>query len=266
MQIGYNRLQPDESGRSRALWTNPNAVPSGPVDPRFQLVRVEDRSGAARALLVLYACHAVCLGPSNCYYSADWPGVLQARVEAEMKGTQCMFVQGGAGDVNPTLQGHTGTAEDFKSAERAGAAISAEVIRAARNVQPGRPVEFPIQWKCEVLDFGHRWGADRRFRVGITTVLINREFAIAAVPGEPMHRLQTAWKSRAEVPHPLFFGYTCSTDGDWPGYIPDLRTAAHGGYGAESDIEIGAGEAIMERHLKNLYGLLGMWREKPGPQ
>lgn len=48
------------------------------------------------------------------------------------------------------------------------------------------------------------------------------------------------------------------------GYIPDLRSAAHGGYGADSDIEIGAGETIVQHHLKNLYGLLGMWKDKPG--
>lgn len=265
MQIGYNRLQPDASGRSRALWTNPGAVPYGPVDPRFQLLRVEDRGGAPRALVVLYACHAVVLGPSNCSYSADYPGVLQARVEAELKSTQCMFVQGGAGDINPTLQGHTGTADDFQTVARVGELMSAAVIREARRMEPGRALGHPIQSTTEVLEFGHRWGGDRRFRVGIATVLIDRAIAIAAVPGEPMHRLQTAWKARAEVPHALFFGYTCSTAGDWPGYIPDLRTAAHGGYGAESEIEIGAGETIVEHHLKNLYGLLGMWRDKPGP-
>jgi hypothetical protein len=265
IQIGYNRLQPDDAGRSRALWTNPGAVPYGPVDPRFQLLRVDEASGAARALLVMYACHAVVLGPSNCSYSADYPGVLQARVEAEMKGTQCMFVQGGTGDINPIQQGHTGTEEDFKTVARVGGLLAGEVLRAARRIAPGRPLEYPIQSISETLEFGHRWGGDRRFRTGITTVLINREIAIAAVPGEPMHRLQTAWKTRAEVPHPLFFGYTCSTAGDWPGYIPDLRTAAHGGYGAESEIEIGAGETIIERHLKNLYTLLGMWRDKPGP-
>ena len=52
----------------------------------------------------------------------------------------------------------------------------------------------------------------------------------------------------------------------WPGYIPDLRSAAYGGYGADvsTRIAIGAGEAIMERHLINLYGLLGMWKDQPG--
>ena len=49
-------------------------------------------------------------------------------------------------------------------------------------------------------------------------------------------------------------------------YIPDLKSAAYGGYGADNrtSIEVGAGETIMQRHLINLYRLLGMWRDQPG--
>jgi neutral ceramidase len=102
--------------------------------------------------------------------------------------------------------------------------------------------------------------------VGITTVLIGRDIAIATVPGEPLHKLQTTWKQQADVPHELFYGYTVTSTGGWAGYIPDLKSAAYGGYGAEasSSIEPGAGEKIMLRHLTNLYELLGMWRDQPG--
>jgi neutral ceramidase len=48
--------------------------------------------------------------------------------------------------------------------------------------------------------------------------------------------------------------------------VPDLRSAAHGGYGADASTrsEVGAGEKIMLRHLTFLYELLGMWKDKPG--
>jgi hypothetical protein len=117
-----------------------------------------------------------------------------------------------------------------------------------------------------VLTFGDRWEPGRTIDVGISTVLIGREIAIATLPGEPMHKLQTMWKQQADVPVPLFFGYTYSAGGTWAGYIPDLRTAAYGGYGADAStrIEVGAGEALILRHLRNLYGLLGMWRDQPG--
>ena len=267
LQTGYNRLLLRDDGRARALFDNPERIPYGPVDPEFVLLRVEDASGAPRALLVHYACHAVVLGPTNCKYSADWPGAMMAKVEAEMKGVQCMFVQGGAGDVNPLFMGRTGKEEqDFVPVQKMGELMAAQVLRAAGNVHPAAENRYPIQSASEVMKLGDRWEKNATLEVGITTVLINREIAIAATPGEPLHKLQTRWKSEADVPYPLFYGYTYSAGGGWPGYIPDLRSAAYGGYGADvtTRVEVGAGEKIMEQHLINLYRLRGMWRDAPG--
>ncbi len=267
LQLGYNRLLMREDGRARALFDNLQRVPYGSVDPEFTLLRVEDDAGTIRALLVHYACHAVCLGPTNCKYSADYPGVLQAKVEAEMKGTQCMFIQGGAGDINPLFQGRKGIEqEDFATMTTMGELLAAEVLKTARSIKAAVPVHPSIQSTSEILKFFDRWEKDKALDVGITTVLLNREIAIAAVPGEPMHKLQTFWKTQADVPYPLFYGYTYSSGGIWPGYIPDVRTAAYGGYGADitTRVEVGAGEKIMQRHLINLYGLRGMWKDKPG--
>jgi len=114
---------------------------------------------------------------------------------------------------------------------------------------------YPIQFKSDTLKFAERWDKTKSVEVGISTVLINREIAIAATPGEPMHKLQRIWKEQADVPVPLFYGYTYSSGGVWPGYIPDLKSAAYGGYGADAStrIEVGAGEQIMQRHLIQLY-------------
>ena len=269
LQLGYNRLLLREDGRARALFDNLERVPYGPVDPEFTLLRVEDMSGASRALVVHYACHAVVLGRTSCLYSAEFPGVMQARIEAAMPGVQCMFVQGGAGDINPLFEGRTGREdEDLATMQKMGELLGDEVLRRVKDIQTTAPVRYPIQYESETLKFRDRWKKDKSIEVGITTVLINREIAIAAVPGEPMHRFQVYWKQNAAVPYPLFYGYTYSGAGVWPGYIPDIRTAAYGGYGADvsTHIEVGAGETIMQRHLINLYKMLGMWRDQPGEE
>jgi neutral ceramidase len=267
LQLGYNRLLLRDDGRARALFDNLERIPYGPVDPEFTLLRVADETGAARALLVHYACHAVVLGSTSCKYSADWPGAMMAKVEAEMKGVQCMFVQGGAGDINPLFMGRTGKEEqDFVPVQKMGELMGAEVLRAVERVRPAAENRYPIQSASEVLQLADRWDRSATVEVGITTVLINREIAIAATPGEPLHKLQKIWKSEADVPYPLFYGYTYSAGGVWPGYIPDLRSAAYGGYGADvsTRVEVGAGEKIIEQHLVQLYRLLGMWRDSPG--
>jgi neutral ceramidase len=267
LQLGYNRLVLREDGRARALFDNLERVPYGPVDPELVLLRVEDAEGRARALLVHYAVHAVVLGPTSCKYSADYPGVLQSAVERQLEGTQVMFVQGGAGDINPLFQGRSGReADDFAVMEKMGQLLAAEVLRANKTVKLLAAVVDPIQVRSELMTFADRWEKDKTIEVGITTILLGREIAIATVPGEPLHKLQQVWKEQADVPHPLFYGYTYSAGGTWAGYIPDLRSAAYGGYGADAStrIEVGAGEKIMLRHLTFLYDLLGMWKDKPG--
>lgn len=267
LQLGYNRLLLREDGRARALFDNLDRVPYGPVDPELVVLRVDDASGAPKAVLVHYAVHPVVLGPTNCKFSADYPGVVQATVEAALPGAQVMFVQGGAGDINPLFQGRSGDeAADFALVDRLGRLLAAEVLRVNGRVTPLTPVSKPLRVKREVQTLRDRWTSGATIDVGTTTLLIGDDVAIATLPGEPMHRLQRLWKEQADVPVPLFWGYTWSAGGTWAGYIPDLRSAAYGGYGADvsTRLEVGAGERLVWKHLQNLYELRDMWKGAPG--
>ena len=267
IQLGYNRLLLREDGRARAVFDNLDRIPYGPVDPEIVLLRVDDAQGQSKALLVHYAVHAVVLGLTSCLYSADYPGVMQAKVEAALPGTQVMFVQGGAGDINPLFQGRTGNSDaDFATMQKMGELLAAEVIRTEKQVHPTAAHAHPTVSSTQTLKFNDRWDKEKTLELGVTTILLNRQIAIATVPGEPFHKLQTSWKHDADVPFPLFYGYTQSTPTQWPGYIPDLRSAAYGGYGADAStrIEIGAGEKIMQQHLVNLYQMKGRWLPAPG--
>jgi hypothetical protein len=190
-------------------------------------------------------------------------------IEQAVPGVQAMFVQGGAGDVNPIFQGRSGKEdEDFALVSRLGELLATDVLKSRSHLHVVPSPSLPIRTRSAVLTFDDRWEPGRTHDVGITTLTIGRDIAIAALPGEPLHRLQRMWKERAGVELPLFYGYTYSSGGEWPGYLPDIRSAAHGGYGADSTatrLEVGAGERIVDRHVIQLYALLGMWRAKPGP-
>jgi hypothetical protein len=240
------------------------------LDAEFQVLEVrEAATDAPRAVVVHYGTHSVVLGPTNCRYSADYPGAMQAALERAVPGAQAMFIQGGAGDVNPVFQGRTGQEkEDFALVARMGELLAGEVVKTRATLRAIAAPSLPIRARSEVLTFADRWEASRQIELGISTILFGREIAIAALPGEPFHRLQTRWKREADAAFPLFYGYTYSAGGVWPGYLPDIRSAAQGGYGADSTstrIEIGAGERIIDRHLIHLYDLRGMWRAQPGP-
>ena len=266
-RLGYNRLVLREHGRARALFDNLERVPQGPLDEEFQLLEVTDVQGEAKALLVHYAVHSVVLGSTNCLYSADYPGAMQTAIEKGMPGVQAMFVQGGAGDVNPIFQGRSGNTEaDFALVDRMGGLLAGAVLRARASLQPVA-AGTSIRFEQETMRFSDRWKKEApAHEIGIATMRIGRDIAIAAMPGEPLHRLQTMWKHESGVAQPLFYGYTYSGTGEWPSYLPDLRSAALGGYGADNTttFEPGAGERIVQRHLIHLFGLQGMWQPQPG--
>jgi hypothetical protein len=74
-------------------------VPAGEIDPEVHVLRVATDSGAE---LVVYnfACHPVCLTASEARVSADWPGVVADRIDAEI-GAETLFLNGATGDINP---------------------------------------------------------------------------------------------------------------------------------------------------------------------
>jgi neutral ceramidase len=118
------------------------------------------------------------------------------------------------------------------------------------------------------LKFTGRFDDSAVFDIRICTIVINDDIVIATCPGEPFSTLQLDWKKKMEGVQAFLFGYTWY-EGTWPNYMPDIRSAARGGYGADQNnptmIEVGSGERIMNEHLENYYRLTGLMRSEPGP-
>ncbi len=263
--LGHNRRKLEADGKVTMLWRNAEKVPTSPIDGAVGVIRVDDESGKARAILVNYACHAVVLGPDNRTISADYPGYLAQRIERELDGAMCLFIQGGAGDINPYLDKQPVEQNGFGEAEKMGNALAAEVLKVARRLKPQANANATIRAAAEVVEFHDRWDVQKKIRAGLTTLLINRDIAIATMPGEPFVDLQIALRDKSEVAHTFLFGYTYSAGGEWVGYIPTIRAAAEGGYGANYNtrIEVGAGEAMVDRAIVNIYALMGKLRDAP---
>src|ERR1022692_2506338 len=281
-QLGFKRLIVREDGHSRESWMgddhygaiNPDRIPFGPVDQEVGVIRVEDTNGQPRAIMMNYACHADVVCQSYAI-SADYPGVAARKVEEAFgKGVNCLFVNGAAGNVGPlfTVPRRDGPNDPFKTdyapMERMGELLAFETIKVAKSLS-GKTDETTINYKDATLAFTGRFDSTRHFDVRLTTIVINDYIVIAANPGELFVELGLEWKAKmqGEAANPFYFGYTWSA-GQWPGYVPSIKGAALGGYGADQDrgiIEVGAGEAIFNKHLENYFRLTGLMRTEPGP-
>lgn len=263
--LGHNRRQLGADGKVTMLWRNAEKKPSAPLDPTVGVIRVDDATGKPRAIIVNYACHAVVLGPDNRMISADYPGYLARRIERELDGALCLFTQGGAGDINPYLDKQPVAQNGFGEAEKMGNALADATLNVVRRLKPAANDNAKLQAVAEVQSFRDRWDAQKRLQAGLTTLLLNDQIAIATMPGEPFIDLQIALRDKSEIPFTFLFGYTYSTGGEWVGYVPTIRAASEGGYGAgyNTRLEVGAGEAIIDRHLVNLFTLLGKLQTAP---
>ena len=263
--LGHNRRLVAADGKTTMLWRNAERRATAPIDPAVGVIRVDDETGSPRAVLVNYACHAVVLGPDNRMISADYPGYLARKIESEFPGALCLFMQGGAGDINPYLDKQPVDQNGFGEAEKLGHALAAEATKVLKRIKPQAIEEGSISAIAENIEFRDRWDAQKTVRTGLTTLLINRRIGIATMPGEPFVELQIALRDKAELSGVFLFGYTYSNGGEWAGYIPTIKAAAEGGYGAgyNTRIEVGAGEAIVDRAVVNLFKLMNVLKTTP---
>ncbi|HEV2481266.1 MAG TPA: neutral/alkaline non-lysosomal ceramidase N-terminal domain-containing protein [Puia sp.] len=281
-QLGFNRLIVREDGHARESWfsddhytcENPERIPFGPVDPEVGVIRIDDQQGEPRVILMNYACHAdiVCF---NYAVSADYPGVACRKVEEAFGGgVNCLFIQGAGGNIE-SLQissRRKGPDDPFQTdyapMERTGELLAFEAIKLAKSL-PVASAGQELRYMEDSMHFTGRFNKKLDYDVHLSTLLIGGNIAIAVCPGELFVQLGLEWKKQMELAEvqPFLFGYTWS-QGSWPGYVADVRSAALGGYGADQGdnlIEPGAGEAIMTRQLADFYRLNGLMRDHPGP-
>jgi hypothetical protein len=278
-QLSFNRLILRDDGRARESWlgdehyraVNPERIPHGPVDNAVGIIKLEDTIGKPRVLIMNYACHPD-VAWNNFEVSADYVGYATRYTEEAFDGAiTCLFVQGGGGNQAPLFKdGGRKSPDDprpsnYDLIDRMGRLLSIEAVKLAKELYPNPHDEASLKVYADSLFFTGRYDAKLHYNVHFSVISINGRYVIATVPGEPFIKFQTDWK-REFQPYglvPFLFGYTWN-GGKWPIYLPDIRSAAYGGYGADHGpdlIEVGAGEKIMLKQLENYYRMMKVFKE-----
>ena len=106
----------------------------GPIDPEIGILKLERMDGTVLALVYNFACHPIHGVPSG-GNTADFPGFASRAIEDGLgDGAMAFFVQGCAGDINPSLYKATGHPHD---AEAYGNLLGLSALRAARGIKTG---------------------------------------------------------------------------------------------------------------------------------
>ena len=284
--IGHNRLRVNADDSVTWFERNPDRQPTKPVDQTVTVIRVDSANGTPMAVLVHYACHPVVLGSDNQQYSADFPAVMNRVVETELDGKpMSFFIQGAPGDINPYYAVTRIDKDGAKWRDWSGDRLGKEAARVAKNIHTAASTDASIDFIEETPKFHLRWNPEKfkaalvkflgpkgielygapvapEFQVPTATVLINKQIAIATIPGEPFVDFQMSWRDRCPAPTAILMGYT----NGYYGYFPTIRAAARNGYGAASAstwVEVGAGERILDHAVVNVYEMLGRLSDLP---
>jgi hypothetical protein len=264
--------------RNRQTKREPKAT-----DPMLAVIRFDDEAGKPIAILVNFAAHPVMTQEKLLKFSADYPGFLKNKVEAELA-TKCVFMQGAAGDMSPNPNPGPWEPKSF------GETVAGHVIALARSVTTEAPAHPSVKGMVDTFHFKTRINLkdpnvsgffERAYFPEITrnyvklygdalaaeldTVLLNGEIVLVSGSGEFFCNHANRLKSRSYVKHTLFFGY-CNGHGM---YFPTIEAASEGGYGADPGVslaELGAGERMMDRALFNIYLLSGKFAKERRPE
>jgi neutral ceramidase len=284
--IGYNRRHVDPDGAISMLWSNATQAPTYPVDPLFEVLRIDQMDGQPLAILVNYAAHPVTFGSDALRYSADFPGVMCKVVEQAFGGKPlAFFAQGADGDINVFDAGTPINLDVVGRRDWAGETLGKAAVSTAQQIRTAADSDPVIDFADDPLALKLRWDAEKfrketlrelgpeafqiyappieeTINLPVTTALINHKIAIVGMPGEPFVDFQTDLRAKCPVQDCFFLGYT----NGYFGYFPTIKAAAEGGYGAVSTttwIQVGGGEQMEDFALIQIYRMLGRLQDAP---
>ena len=252
-----------------------------PRDTELGLIRFDTLEGKPIAVVVNFAAHPTVIPGEDLRFSAEWPGEMMNVVEQEL-GSNCIFMQGAAGDMSVKMPADTKGADGF------GKSMAKEVLEVVRTIETKVPAKPAILGRDHDFEFETRVPfnnpvtmslfskaffpelaesamtkdiASNKIHPHLTTILLNGELALVGGSGEFFSQHSNGLKSRSRASETFFFGY-CNGHHM---YFPTIEGAAEGGYGADptvSWVSLGAGEEMMNRALIHIYTMLGSYSIK----
>lgn len=174
-------------------------------------------------------------------------------LEEAFPGAIALFIQGGAGDLDPYVD----VQPSFAPVVEQGEILAEEAARITRQLESATSdieVEADPLLRYDYIERSvARYGEpSTRVSVGVGILQVGTQLAFVALPGEPFVDLQLSLKQRSPVQYTFLLGYT----NGYAGYLPTLAASIEGGYGADYGhtlhLEPGTGEKLIDIALSVL--------------
>ncbi|HBN86447.1 MAG TPA: hypothetical protein DDZ89_21730 [Clostridiales bacterium] len=258
LNVNRRRLMADGTIQNR-----PNHM--GPKDSMMDVLKVCDKKGRIRILLVCYSCHAA-FYPDLLEISADYPGRLCQRLENQFYGCTAMFLQGSGGNTKANISSrgerfiqmpyeeidHMAMIMENKISK---AIIEGSFIKEALDLG-GVTFEIPIDLEPAPIEYFEKAVGQRPSKPLLSRnaeriiknydymphtiylyagiLKLSPDLCIAHTGGEPCYEVEEIVNKALENKKVIFSGYS-----DAIAYIPTDHLIPEGGYEVDSFLEYG---------------------------
>ena len=152
----------------------------GPVDHSVPVLRIDDRRGNVRAVLIGYACHNTTLTGEFYQLSGDYAGFAQLALEERYPGAMALFVMGCGADANPNPR------STLELAERHGKALAEAVSQVLGK--PLQPVQGGLKTRLEFVKLPLVVPSREEFQTRTQDKDIYRQRHARSSPADQRHR------------------------------------------------------------------------------
>jgi len=250
-KMNINRRASNGKGKT-TLGRNPYA----PCDHEVAVIKVTNKSGNAKGLIINWPCHAVVLGQENYLISSDWPGAATEYVEDKFEGSVMVPITVGAsGDINPIYG--PGNFDDGESRERdaVGEDLAIEAIRVAGEIKGNSSGRISALQSEIMLPRKPNDQNEDSLIVRLTVIKIGK-IVLTGVSGEVFNQISVKMRKLSKYPFTIMIthcngssGYLVTDDAYPLDGVPEMKNKAKptGGYETNTTrVSSGAERAIIE--------------------
>ncbi len=156
----YRRLQPARIGfgSGHVGEVSVNRVDRTlPVDDSVWVMRIDTEAGRPLALALSFACHPITIGGQTRLWDTDYPGPLRSMLRGELGVTDCVFLQGAAGDTAPFdfwFGNESPRLHSFECRDDLARAIAGSAVETAQGIVV--QADLPLRFASNVIELPRR--------------------------------------------------------------------------------------------------------------